>query len=88
MKSCLGLVSRQKTLPCKLFYDDLGSELFEQITELPEYYPTRTELEILQESSSEIAELLARGFRLSSWGPELPPRPARCCGRSHGSKCA
>ena len=43
-----GLISRQKTLPCKLFYDDLGSELFERITELPEYYPTRTELEILQ----------------------------------------
>jgi len=52
----LGLTSRPKTLPCKLFYDDLGSALFEQITELPEYYPTRTELEILQRSSREIAQ--------------------------------
>jgi L-histidine Nalpha-methyltransferase len=52
----LGLTSRPKTLPCKLFYDDLGSELFERITELPEYYPTRTELEILQERSREIAQ--------------------------------
>ena len=50
----LGLTSRSKTLPCKLFYDDLGSVLFEQITGLPEYYPTRTELEILQDSSREI----------------------------------
>ena len=50
----LGLTSRPKTLPCKLFYDDLGSALFEQITSLPEYYPTRTELEILQHSSREI----------------------------------
>ncbi len=51
----LGLTSRPKTLPCKLFYDDLGSALFEQITGLPEYYPTRTELEILHASSREIA---------------------------------
>jgi L-histidine Nalpha-methyltransferase len=52
----LGLASRQKTLPCKLFYDDAGSALFERITGLPEYYPTRTELEILQNSSREIAK--------------------------------
>jgi L-histidine N-alpha-methyltransferase len=51
----LGLTSQRKTLPCKLFYDDLGSALFERITGLPEYYPTRTELEILQNSSHEIA---------------------------------
>ena len=51
-----GLTSRPKTLPCKLFYDDHGSALFEQITELPEYYPTRTELEILQNSAREIAQ--------------------------------
>lgn len=58
-----GLTSRRKTLPCKLFYDDRGSALFEQITELPEYYPTRTELEILQASSREIA--LAAGPAVS-----------------------
>jgi L-histidine N-alpha-methyltransferase len=52
----LGLTSRRKTLPCKLFYDDLGSALFERITGLPEYYPTRTELEILRNSSREIAQ--------------------------------
>ena len=50
-----GLSSRPKTLPCKLFYDARGSALFEEITRLPEYYPTRTELEILKNNSREIA---------------------------------
>ena len=45
----------QKTLPCKLFYDERGSRLFEQICELPEYYPTRTEAGILRDFSGEIA---------------------------------
>lgn len=49
-----GLTSFSKTLPCKLFYDAAGSELFEEITRLPEYYLTRTELEILQEHAGEI----------------------------------
>jgi L-histidine N-alpha-methyltransferase len=51
-----GLTSRPKTLPCKLFYDDRGSQLFEEITRLQEYYPTRTEFEILQDSAKEIVE--------------------------------
>jgi dimethylhistidine N-methyltransferase len=50
-----GLSSRLKTLPCKLFYDARGSALFEEITRLPEYYPTRVELEILKNNSREIA---------------------------------
>jgi dimethylhistidine N-methyltransferase len=58
-----GLSSPQKTLPCKLFYDEIGSALFEEITRLPEYYPTRTELEILCASSREIA--LAAGSPVS-----------------------
>jgi dimethylhistidine N-methyltransferase/ergothioneine biosynthesis protein EgtC len=44
-----------RTLPPKWFYDARGSELFEQITELPEYYPTRAELEILVRRAPEIA---------------------------------
>lgn len=63
-----GLIARQKTLPCKLFYDDLGSELFERITELAEYYPTRTELEILRESSGEIAEAAGVGVSIVELG--------------------
>ena len=53
-----GLTGRQKTLPSKYFYDDVGSALFEEITELPEYYQTRTELAILQS----IAPSLARDY--------------------------
>ncbi len=51
-----GLTSNPKTLPPKWFYDERGSELFDMITRLPEYYPTRTERAILAERASEIAE--------------------------------
>ncbi|MFJ6386472.1 L-histidine N(alpha)-methyltransferase [Streptomyces sp. NPDC091972] len=50
-----GLTHTPKTLPPKWFYDAHGSELFERITELPEYYPTRAEREILVARSGEIA---------------------------------
>ncbi|MEU6366749.1 L-histidine N(alpha)-methyltransferase [Streptomyces sp. NPDC046931] len=50
-----GLANSPKTLPPKWFYDAHGSELFEKITELPEYYPTRAEREILIVRSGEIA---------------------------------
>ncbi|MFE4964169.1 L-histidine N(alpha)-methyltransferase [Streptomyces sp. NPDC056660] len=50
-----GLTATPKTLPPKWFYDARGSELFEEITELPEYYPTRAEREILLARSGEIA---------------------------------
>ncbi|MGW2234450.1 L-histidine N(alpha)-methyltransferase [Streptomyces sp. NPDC001759] len=50
-----GLTGSPKTLPPKWFYDAHGSELFEQITELPEYYPTRAEREILITRAGEIA---------------------------------
>jgi dimethylhistidine N-methyltransferase len=52
-----GLSQSQKTLPCRYLYDDRGSALFEQICDLPEYYPTRTEQTILEASASEIARL-------------------------------
>lgn len=50
-----GLMSSPKCLPPKWFYDARGSELFEQITTLPEYFPTRTERELLRRYSAEIA---------------------------------
>jgi dimethylhistidine N-methyltransferase len=50
-----GLGQRPKSLPPKYFYDDRGSHLFEQITTLPEYYPTRTERAILQTHGAAIA---------------------------------
>jgi L-histidine N-alpha-methyltransferase len=51
----LGLTAEHKWLPPRWFYDERGSALFEQITELPEYYPTRTERQILAERADEIA---------------------------------
>jgi L-histidine N-alpha-methyltransferase len=50
----LGLTAKPKELPPKYFYDERGSQLFERITELTEYYPTRAEREILAQRSAEI----------------------------------
>lgn len=50
-----GLTQTPKSLPPKWFYDSVGSDLFDQITRLPEYYPTRAEAEILRDRSVEIA---------------------------------
>jgi L-histidine N-alpha-methyltransferase len=50
-----GLTQTPKSLPPKWFYDSVGSDLFDQITRLPEYYPTRTEAQILRDRSAEIA---------------------------------
>jgi L-histidine N-alpha-methyltransferase len=52
-----GLTRPFKELPPKHFYDERGAELFDRICELPEYYPTRTERSILQESAAELASL-------------------------------
>jgi dimethylhistidine N-methyltransferase len=51
-----GLARPQKTISSRWLYDDRGSELFEKITDLPEYYPTRTETGILRERIAEIAD--------------------------------
>jgi L-histidine N-alpha-methyltransferase len=50
-----GLTAKPKTLPPRWFYDECGSDLFDQITRLPEYYPTRTERAILEVRAGEIA---------------------------------
>ncbi len=52
-----GLGRNQKSIPCRFFYDARGSELFEEITTLPEYYPTRVETELLKVNAAEIAWL-------------------------------
>jgi dimethylhistidine N-methyltransferase len=62
------LGQRPRRLSPKYFYDAAGSELFEQITRLPEYYPTRTELTILREHGSEISALIASGAALVEFG--------------------
>lgn len=53
----VGLRRAEKSLPPKLFYDQTGSELFERITGLPEYYPTRTEIAVLEACGPDIARL-------------------------------
>src|SRR4029079_583481 len=57
-----------KRLSPKYFYDAKGSELFEQITVLPEYYPTRTELGILRSRGNEIADIIPKGAALVEFG--------------------
>ena len=52
----LALARKPREIPCKYFYDDKGSALFEQITRLPEYYPTRTERALLVERAAAIVE--------------------------------
>jgi L-histidine N-alpha-methyltransferase len=56
-----GLSGARKSLPCRYFYDAKGSALFEAITELPEYYPTRTEMALLQAIAPEIAARSPKG---------------------------
>jgi dimethylhistidine N-methyltransferase len=63
-----GLSQQPKRLSPKYFYDAIGSELFEQITRLPEYYPTRTELNILRARGSEIKTTLPRNAALVEFG--------------------
>src|ERR1700682_527939 len=63
-----GLSQQPKQLSPKYFYDVAGSELFEQITVLPEYYPTRTELGILRDRGSEIAADVPNGAALVEFG--------------------
>src|SRR5437763_2236891 len=60
-----GLTSSPKGLHPKYFYDDLGSQLFEAICRLPEYYLTRAESEIFARRAGEIAERAARGFAVT-----------------------
>jgi dimethylhistidine N-methyltransferase len=63
-----GLSAPRKSLPCRWLYDHRGSELFEAITRLPEYYPTRTELAILDEHLAEIARFVGHGAPLLEYG--------------------
>jgi dimethylhistidine N-methyltransferase len=67
-EAVVGLLRPQKTLPCKFLYDDRGSELFNQICDLDEYYPTRTETAVLRDNIREIAEVIGPECRLVEFG--------------------
>jgi L-histidine N-alpha-methyltransferase len=63
-----GLSQHAKSISPKYFYDDVGSKLFDAICELPEYYPTRTELGIMQANIDEIAALIGEQASLIEFG--------------------
>lgn len=63
-----GLSEPQKAVPARWFYDERGSELFEEITRLPEYYPTRAETEILEAQGEEFAALVGPGRAVVEFG--------------------
>lgn len=63
-----GLSAERKAIPARWFYDHRGSELFEEITRLPEYYPTRVESALLAEIGSEVAALTGKGRAVVEFG--------------------
>jgi dimethylhistidine N-methyltransferase len=63
-----GLAQDQKVIPARWFYDHRGSELFEEITRLPEYYPTRAEVEILTRHAADVAEAAGTGRAVIEFG--------------------
>ena len=63
-----GLTGRPRAIPARWFYDRRGSELFEKITELPEYYPTRTERAILERACPEVAAITGAGRAVVEFG--------------------
>ena len=63
-----GLGAEQKSLPSKFFYDERGSRLFDRICELPEYYPTRTEMALLADIAPELRALVPQGAELVEFG--------------------
>ncbi len=63
-----GLRGAQKAIPARWLYDDAGSQLFEDITQIPEYYPTRCEREILEARGSEFASAIGPGRAVVEFG--------------------
>ena len=63
-----GFARRPRAIPARWFYDRRGSELFEAITDLPEYYPTRTERSILETACPEVAEIAGAGRAVVEFG--------------------
>ena len=63
-----GLAQRHKAIPARWFYDERGSQLFEDITMLPEYYPTRVESEILERHASDFAAEVGSGHAVVEFG--------------------
>jgi len=63
-----GLSRKPRSIPCRFLYDARGSELFEQITELDEYYPTRTEIGLLERHAGDIAHIVGEDVAIVEFG--------------------
>lgn len=63
-----GLRGTPKSIPCRFFYDAAGSRLFDRICDLPEYYPTRTELRLLSDHAKDFARLIGPGAEVVEFG--------------------
>ncbi|WP_033920311.1 L-histidine N(alpha)-methyltransferase [Sphingomonas sp. 37zxx] len=63
-----GLAARPRAIPARWFYDRRGSELFERITDLPEYYPTRTEVTLLDQAAGALAQAVGPGRAVIEFG--------------------
>jgi dimethylhistidine N-methyltransferase len=72
-----GLAEPRKAIPCKWLYDQRGSELYERITDLPEYYPARTEAEILDRHAREISAAIGPGAIVFEYGAGSMRKTAR-----------
>ncbi len=78
-----GLLKPQKTLPPKYFYDKTGSELFDAITELEEYYPTRTEIGIMTRRVEQMARLMGPKASLIEFGSGSSAKTGRLLNAMH-----
>ena len=68
VEALVGLRKKQKTLPCKFFYDERGSRLFDRISELDEYYLTRVEIGIMNKYAGEMAEVIGPKAMIVEYG--------------------
>jgi dimethylhistidine N-methyltransferase len=78
-----GLSARHKQVPCKYFYDETGSNLFERICAQPEYYLTRAELALMHEHAAAMAELIGPGCQLIEYGSGSSVKTQRLLDRLH-----
>ena len=74
-----GLLARAASISPKYFYDARGSSLFEQITKVPEYYPTRTEQQIMAAHGADIAQAIAPGSTVIEWGAGNCDKALKLC---------
>ena len=82
-----GLQGEEKSIPAVWFYDERGSRLFEVITQLPEYYPTRAERALLEQNAAAIAEL-SKSDTLVELGAGACDEDARAADRPPGRRHA